>query len=83
MKSLKCGGCGSVFSKPESVLFHSGQSGNGSEYWEQDEYIDVCPVCGHDYFYEVFFCDGCGKEFDEEDILDEDELCPECASKNT
>ncbi len=81
MTTWKCHDCESLFHNPDTVLYRAGRCGNGSENWEEDEYIDVCPVCGHDYFYEVFFCDGCGKEFDEEDILDEDELCPECAAK--
>ena len=80
MTTWKCPDCESMFDDPDTVLYRAGRCGNGSENWEKDEYIDVCPVCGSDEIYEAYFCDDCEKEV-EEGELDEDDLCPECAAK--
>ena len=80
MKTCKCHDCESTFSEPDTVLYRAGRCGNGSENWEKDEYIDVCPVCGSDEIYEAYFCDDCEKEV-EEGELDEDDLCFECATR--
>ena len=48
MKTWKCPDCESMFDDPDTVLYRAGRIGNGSENWEKDEYIDVCPVCGSD-----------------------------------
>lgn len=80
MTTWKCGGCDSQFYEPNTVLYRAGRCGNGSENWEEDEYIDVCPVCGSGDIYEAHFCDDCEQEVCE-DELDEDDLCPECAAK--
>ena len=80
MRTWKCKDCESQFSEPDTVLWRAGYIGNGSENWVQDEYEDVCPVCGSDEIYEAYFCDDCEKEVGE-DELDEDDLCLECAAK--
>jgi len=80
MTTWKCYDCESQFSEPDTVLYRAGYIGNGSENWVQDEYIDVCPVCGSDEIYEAYFCDDCEKEV-EEGELDDDDLCLECAAK--
>jgi rubrerythrin len=80
MTTWKCPDCESTFSEPDTVLYRAGRIGNGSENWEKDEYIDVCPVCGSAEIYEACFCDDCEKEFVEGE-LDEDDLCPECAAR--
>lgn len=80
MTTWKCSDCESKFYDPDTALFRAGRSGNGSEYWEEDEYIDVCPVCGSKEVYEAYFCADCEKEVDEGE-LDEDDLCLECAAK--
>jgi len=78
MTTWKCSDCESQFYDPDTVLYRAGRIGNGSENWEKDEYIDVCPVCGSDEIYEAYFCDDCEKEAEK---LDEDDLCPECAAR--
>ena len=80
MTTWKCHDCESQFYDPDTVLYRAGRCGNGSENWEKDEYIDVCPVCGSDEIYEAYFCADCEKEV-EEGELDEDDLCSECAAK--
>ena len=80
MKTWKCYDCESMFDDPNTVLYRAGRCGNGSENWEKDEYIDVCPVCGSDEIYEAHFCADCEKEV-EEGELDEDDLCFECATR--
>jgi len=80
MTTWKCPDCESMFDDPDTVLYRAGRCGNGSENWEKDEYIDVCPVCGSDEIYEAYFCADCEKEVGEGE-LDEDDLCPECAAK--
>ena len=80
MKTWKCPDCESMFDDPDTVLYRAGRIGNGSENWEKDEYIDVCPVCGSEEIYEAHFCADCEKEV-EEGELDEDDLCLECAAK--
>lgn len=81
MKIWKCYDCESQFYEPDTVLYRAGRIGNGSENWEESEYIDVCPVCGSsDEIYEAYFCDDCEKEV-EEGELDEDDLCLECAAR--
>ena len=59
MKTWKCHDCESQFYDPNTVLYRAGRCGNGSENWEKDEYIDVCPVCGSDEIYEAYFCADC------------------------
>lgn len=81
MKMLKCIDCEATFDEPEFVLFKRGHIGNGSENWTQDEYVEVCPVCGSDLFYEGYFCDECEKEVEELDELDDYGLCTVCAQK--
>ena len=78
MTKWKCSDCESQFYDPDTVLYRAGRIGNGSENWEKDEYIDVCPVCGSTEIYEAYFCDDCEKEAEK---LDEDDLCPECAAR--
>jgi len=80
MTTWKCPDCESMFDDPNTVLYRAGRCWNGSENWEKDEYIDVCPVCGSDEIYEAYFCADCEKEVGEGE-LDEDDLCPECAAK--
>jgi DNA-directed RNA polymerase subunit RPC12/RpoP len=80
MRTWKCSDCESTFSEPDTVLYRAGRIGNGSENWERDEYIGVCPMCGSTEIYEAYFCDDCEKEVGE-DELDEDDLCLECAAK--
>ena len=80
MTTWKCPDCESMFDDPDTVLYRAGRIGNGSENWEKDEYIDVCPVCGSEEIYEAHFCADCEKEV-EEGELDEDDLCLECAAK--
>lgn len=80
MTTWKCSDCESQFYDPNTVLYRAGRCGNGSENWIEDEYIDVCPVCGSDEIYEVSICSDCEKEVGEGE-LDEDDLCPECAAK--
>jgi len=80
MKTWKCPDCESMFDDPDTVLYRAGRIGNGSENWEKDEYIDVCPVCGSEEIYEAHFCADCEKEV-EEGELDEDDLCFECATR--
>ena len=75
-----CSDCESQFYDPDTVLYRAGRIGNGSENWEKDEYIVVCPMCGSTEIYEAYFCDDCEKEVGE-DELDEDDLCLECAAK--
>ena len=75
----KCHNCKAQFNDPDTV-FRAGRIGNGSEYWEEDEYIDVCPVCGSEEVYEAHFCADCEKEVCEGE-LDEDDLCAECSAK--
>ncbi len=80
MTTWKCHDCENQFNDPDTVLYRAGRIGNGSENWEKDEYIDVCPVCGSDEIYEAYFCADCEKEV-EEGELDEDDLCFECATR--
>lgn len=80
MTTWKCRDCESKFYEPNTVLYRAGRIGNGSENWEEDEYIDVCPACGSEEVYEAHFCADCEKEVDVCD-LDEDDLCAECAAK--
>ena len=80
MTTWKCHNCESTFYEPDTVLFRARRIGNGSENWEENEYIDICPVCGSEEVYEAYFCADCEKEVDEGE-LDEDDLCPECAAK--
>lgn len=75
MKTWKCYDCENQFNELDTVLYRAGRIGNGSENWEESEYIDVCPVCGSHEIYEAYFCDDCEKE------VGEDDLCPECAAK--
>jgi DNA-directed RNA polymerase subunit RPC12/RpoP len=74
----KCHDCESMFDDPNTVLYRGRRIGNGSENWEKEEYIYVCPVCGSDEIYEAYLCDYCEKEVGEGE-LDEDDLCSECA----
>ncbi len=80
MTTWKCCDCENTFSEPHTVLYRAGRIGNGSENWEENEYIEVCPVCGSSEIYEAHFCDDCEKEVGVCE-LDEDDLCPECAAK--
>lgn len=80
MTTWKCHDCESQLYEPHTVLYRAGRCGNGSENWVEDEYIDVCPVCGSDEIYEAYFCDDCEKEVGEGE-LDEDDLCQECSAK--
>ena len=80
MRTWKCSDCESQFYDPNTRLYRAGRCGNGSENWEEDEYIVVCPMCGSTEIYEAYFCDDCEKEV-WEDELDEDDLCPECAAR--
>ena len=80
MTTWKCDDCDAQFSYPDTVMFRAGRIGNGSENWEKDEYIDVCPVCGSEEIYEAYFCADCEKG-DDEGELDEDNLCLECRLK--
>jgi hypothetical protein len=80
MTTWKCPDRESQFFEPETVLYRAGRIGNGSENWERNEYIDLCPMCGSTEIYEAYFCDDCEKEVGE-DELDEDDLCLECAAK--
>jgi Zn finger protein HypA/HybF involved in hydrogenase expression len=80
MTTWKCHDCESMFDDPDPVLYRGRRIGNGSENWEREEYIYVCPVCGSTEIYEAYFCDDCEKEV-EEGELDEDDFCPECAAK--
>ena len=79
MTTWKCPDCESMFDDPNTVLYRAGRCWNGSENWEKDEYIDVCPVCGSDEIYEAHFCADCEKEVEEGEL--DDDLCPECAAK--
>jgi DNA-directed RNA polymerase subunit RPC12/RpoP len=81
LTTWKCHDCEAQFNDPDTALFRAGRIGNGSENWEKDEYIDVCPVCGSEEIYEAYFCADCEKEVDEGE-LDEDDLCLECAAKS-
>ena len=74
MTTWKCHDCEAQFNVPDTVLFRARRIGNGSENWEEAEYIDVCPVCGSDEIYEAYFCADCEKE------VDEGELCAECSA---
>ena len=80
MTTWKCSDCESQFYDPEQYCVVHGRIGNGSENWVEDEYIDVCPVCGSAEIYEAYFCADCEKEVDEGE-LDEDDLCFECAAR--
>lgn len=80
MTKWKCHDCESTFYEPDTVLYRARRIGNGSENWEREEYIDVCPVCGSDGIYEAYLCDYCEKEVGEGE-LDEDDLCFECRLK--
>ena len=80
MRTWKCSDCESQFYDPDTVLYRAGRIGNGSENWEKDEYIVVCPMCGSTEIYEATICCDCEKEVGE-DELDEDDLCLECAAK--
>ena len=80
MTTWKCSDCESQFYDPNTVLYRAGRCGNGSENWVEDEYIDVCPVCGSAEIYEAYFCDDCEKDVCEGE-LNEDDLCSECAAK--
>jgi len=80
MTTWKCHDCENQFYDPDTVLYRAGRCGNGSENWVEDEYIDVCPVCGSAEIYEAHFCADCEKEVGEGE-LDEDDLCLECAAK--
>ena len=80
MTTWKCPECLNCVSEPDTVLYRAGRIGNGSENWERDEYIGVCPMCGSTEIYEAYFCDDCEKEVWEGE-LDEDDLCPECAAR--
>ena len=80
MTTWKCHDCESTFSEPDTILYRAGRCGNGSENWEKDEYIDVCPVCGSDEIHEAYICADCEKEV-EEGELDEDDLCFDCATR--
>ena len=75
-----CDECESMFDDPNTVLYRARRIGNGSENWEKEEYIYVCPVCGSDEIYEAYLYDYCEKEVGEGE-LDEDDLCPECAAR--
>lgn len=79
MTTWKCLDCESQFSEPDTVLYRAGYIGNGSENWVQDEYIDVCPVCGSDQIYEAYLCEECEKEVEEGEL--DDGLCFECAAR--
>ena len=61
MTKWKCHDCESQFYEPDTVLYRARRIGNGSENWEREEYIDVCPVCGSDGIYEAYLCDYCEK----------------------
>ena len=78
MRTWRCPDCESMFDEPDTVLYRAERIGNGSENWDRNEYIDVCPVCGSYEIYEAHFCDDCEKEAEK---LDEDDLCPECAAR--
>jgi DNA-directed RNA polymerase subunit RPC12/RpoP len=80
MTTWKCHDCESQFYEPDTVLYCARRCGNGSENWQKEEYIDVCPVCGSDEIYEAYLCDYCEKEVGEGE-LDEDDLCFECRLK--
>ena len=80
MTTWKCSDCINQGFDPKTILYCAGRIGNGSENWEENEYIEVCPVCGSEEIYEAHFCDDCEKEVCEGE-LDEDDLCPECAAK--
>ena len=74
MKKWKYHDCESTFYDPDTVLFRAMRIGNGSENWEENEYIDVCPVCGSEEVFEAYFCADCEKEVDEGELNDDD-LC--------
>lgn len=82
MKKWKCLVCEEQFNDPDTVLFRAGRSGNGSEYWEEDEYIDVCPSCGSVEIYEGVFCAECEKEVSSEKELVDGQLCVDCLRKD-
>lgn len=77
MTTWKCHDCKAQFNSPDT-LYRAGRIGNGSENWEEDEYIDVCPACGSNEIYEAYFCANCEKEFCEDEL--DDDICPECSA---
>ena len=80
MTTWKCSDCINQGFDPKTILYCAGRIGNGSENWEENEYIEVCPVCGSEEIYEAHFCDDCEKEVCEGE-LDEDDRCAECSAK--
>lgn len=79
MTTWKCHDCESQFDDPDPVLYRPRRIGNGSENWEREEYIYVCPVCGSTEIYEAYFCADCEKEVEEGEL--DDDLCFECATR--
>ena len=78
MTKWKCNDCKAQFYDPDTALYRAGRIGNGSENWEEDEYIDMCPSCGSIEIYEGVFCDECEKEVSSEKELVDGQLCADC-----